>query len=408
MLIKPQIVTVSWNGTTKKYFESKGYVFTKKDDKFQVLVDDLPQNSTTRVKVKCDCCDKKYELEYRNYLKKTDNDKKSLFCKSCSLKNRKRPNKEKEKYFNYFLDFCDCFGYTPISTIDNYTGVNGRLEYICPKHGLQTTCVETAKRKNGCTFCRKEEIAEGYKLSQEEIIKRVENINNNKILNPQDYVNSRTNNLQIVCGSCGNIFTTSLSSLTNSSGHCKECGVKVCTDAGRLTPNEVEHRINSVNGNKLLNKEEYVSNNTVNLKIKCGGCGDIFTTSLANYEYSKTDRCPSCSHFRSKGEKIIYECLKEQNVIFEEQKKFDNCRDSRMLPFDFYLPNRKMIIEFDGRQHFEPVFGEESFQATKKHDEIKNNFCTNNNINLVRIPYYWGEYIEDVIDIALKTYPNII
>jgi hypothetical protein len=83
-------------------------------------------------------------------------------------------------------------------------------------------------------------------------------------------------------------------------------------------------------------------------------------------------------------------------TIFEREKKFDGCRGVRqMLPFDFYLPNHNTLIEFDGKQHYIPVnfFGCSDKQAQKTHlelifnDNIKEKYCIENNIRLIRIPY---------------------
>lgn len=61
-------------------------------------------------------------------------------------------------------------------------------------------------------------------LTKDEIIKRVENKNNNKILNPDDYINITTKNLIIQCGTCGETFLSSLSSINNGDGRCRKCG----------------------------------------------------------------------------------------------------------------------------------------------------------------------------------------
>jgi very-short-patch-repair endonuclease len=61
-----------------------------------------------------------------------------------------------------------------------------------------------------------------------------------------------------------------------------------------------------------------------------------------------------------------------------------------MLPFDFYLPTINKIIEYDGEHHFVPVKGwggEKKYNKIKENDEIKNEYCDDNNIELLRIPY---------------------
>jgi len=77
-----------------------------------------------------------------------------------------------------------------------------------------------------------------------------------------------------------------------------------------------------------------------------------------------------------------------------------------MLPFDFYLLMHNILIEFDGKQHFEPIsYGmssekaEKSFLKLKQNDKIKNKYCLDNNINLIRIPYT-EKNIENVLKIS--------
>ena len=60
------------------------------------------------------------------------------------------------------------------------------------------------------------------------------------------------------------------------------------------------------------------------------------------------------------------------------------------LKFDFYLPDYNCCIEYDGKQHFEPIDyfgGKNGFIKTQERDDIKNQYCKNNDIKLIRIPY---------------------
>ena len=106
--------------------------------------------------------------------------------------------------------------------------------------------------------------------------------------------------------------------------------------------------------------------------------------------------CPKCKS--SKGESKIREVLDIFNIKYLEQASFKECRaaNNRRLLFDFYIPSINTCIEFDGKQHFEPVEywgGQEGLERRKRSDEIKNKFCTDNNINLFRISY--NEDIEE-------------
>lgn len=98
--------------------------------------------------------------------------------------------------------------------------------------------------------------------------------------------------------------------------------------------------------------------------------------------------CPNCHD--SEGEKVIDKLLTENKLQFIRQKSFIDCKNERPLYFDFYLSESNLCIEFDGIQHFEPIAywgGEENFIKIKKRDEIKNEYCNNNNIRLIRIKY---------------------
>ena len=103
--------------------------------------------------------------------------------------------------------------------------------------------------------------------------------------------------------------------------------------------------------------------------------------------------CPLCQE--TNGERLVRQWLEKNNINYEYQKTFDGCNDKKRLPFDFYLPQYNMCIEFDGAQHFKPVDfagkGEEwalkQFQKGKYHDDIKNQYCQDNNIRLLRISY---------------------
>ena len=119
----------------------------------------------------------------------------------------------------------------------------------------------------------------------------------------------------------------------------------------------------------------------------CGAQCDVLITDLLS------GHTTSCGCVKSKGEEFISQLLKENNISFEREKTFDSCyfQDS-LLParFDFYV-NQQYLIQFDGKQHFQ--FSnqgwdtKENFIKTRKRDQIKNNWCKENNIPLIRIPY---------------------
>ena len=93
----------------------------------------------------------------------------------------------------------------------------------------------------------------------------------------------------------------------------------------------------------------------------------------------------------SKGENKVKQILKSMNIEFETQKTFDDCRNPKTnypLKFDFYLPNYNCCIEYDGLQHFqETCYFSDDLESRQYKDNIKDNYCKNNNIKIIHIPY---------------------
>lgn len=213
-----------------------------------------------------------------------------------------------------------------------------------------------------------------------------------------DYINTGSK-LKVLCPKHGT-FNISYSNIMNAKHICLKCAWNSIGADKRLSSNKVKEIIESKNNNIALNPEEYINNSTRNLKILCGRCNkNIFTTSLIIYV--KPDCrciCKSCNCIESASEERIRHFLENYNINFIPQYTFKDCRDKYVLPFDFYLPDYNKIIEFDGEQHYRPAgFGLESHLRTVTHDKIKNEYCEKNNIDLLRIPYWNEDDIEDIL-----------
>lgn len=136
-------------------------------------------------------------------------------------------------------------------------------------------------------------------------------------------------------------------------------------------------------------------------------CGEETVATVVDLKNNRKTRCEKCSlqSTISKGEEKIKELLEQNNIAFEYQKTFADCYfedTGKKAVFDFYIPFGKYLIEFDGEQHF--YFSNTSAWKDKKQriqfkDEYKNNWCKENNIPLIRIPYtrLYRLTIEDLL-----------
>ena len=99
--------------------------------------------------------------------------------------------------------------------------------------------------------------------------------------------------------------------------------------------------------------------------------------------------CKNCAE--SRGERIIRLVLEDMNMSFTQEKRFASCRDKKELPFDFFLPDYGVLIEYQGMQHFSPKGswgGEASFKATKRRDRVKKKWAKENQIPLLELTSY--------------------
>jgi hypothetical protein len=146
----------------------------------------------------------------------------------------------------------------------------------------------------------------------------------------------------------------------------------------------------------------------VKVSIKCDKHGDFEQTPGSHLSGSG---CPRCKH--STGEKLIQGLLKKMEIKYTTQKSFYGCmndKTGKSLPFDIYVPEFHTCIEFDGYQHFIPVErwgGEDKLKEVQYRDNIKNTYCKDNDINLIRIPYTMTK-IEIVNTLNEKFNKNLI
>ena len=116
--------------------------------------------------------------------------------------------------------------------------------------------------------------------------------------------------------------------------------------------------------------------------------------------------CPRCRE--SKGESRIESFLSSHRIIYFSQKTFPDCRDVRMLKFDFYIPSQNLLIEYDGEQHFrrgkmgKHYVTAAELQDVQRRDRIKTKYAKTHGIRLLRIPYTDFYKISQILDAQLS------
>lgn len=266
--------------------------------------------------------------------------------------------------------------------INNHTPVK-LLHTVC-NHVIAPTPKDFIIRGSRCEYC-----SHKHFYSYDEIVDKLLSINYQLLINRDDYLNT-THKYKVKHLKCGYVWEVSLASLIK--GHqCPRCSHNL-----QVTFDMFIHRLNKISGNLYSYISGYEGLNKSKVLVKCNKCGRNFKMIPSNLLAGHG--CPICT--RSRGEDRVALVLDKNNIDYETQKAFPGLRYKQPLFFDFYIPKYNLCIEYDGKQHTHPVklFDKtDPFEVRQRRDHIKNVYCKEHSINLLRIPYNHTKDIEDII-----------
>ena len=278
------------------------------------------------------------------------------------------------------LKYSDIYNYSLVNYIDSKT----KVDIICPKHGKFSIPPNKHLYNRGCPKCGREN-SHKYKRKDSYVVI----INFKKIhrdvydYSLVEYIN-RFTKIKIICKKHG-IFEQTPDNHLKGKG-CPICGHKIGGLKRRITLKEFIDRAQQIHGDKYNYSNVCYNKINTKIEINCIKHGKFYQTP---HNHLNGRGCPKCSE--SRGEKEVRLFLEKNNIKYQREKKFKNCKNKYLLPFDFYLPDKNILIEYDGMQHFrvnEYFGGEIGFKATQKNDKIKNTYANEKNIKLLRISYW--------------------
>lgn len=216
--------------------------------------------------------------------------------------------------------------------------------------------------------------------------------------------------------SCGNTFESPFDNVKNKSRvQCYECLPKEGNRFEKGMGGQRKGHETFAQQLYDLHKDEYLiideySDAKTKLRLK-HNCGFIWNTTPDNV-INKKRRCPQCYDVKNSHlSKDIEKWLNEHSFSFQKEYRIKECVYKRTLPFDFAIfknGNLFMLIEADGQHHFDyfryirdEKVREAKFLSQKKRDQIKNSYCEQNNIPLLRIPYFKHNELNTILENAL-------
>lgn len=279
-------------------------------------------------------------------------------------------------------------------------------EYISIKSNLKFICSECnevfernfdnlkARKSNICNNCGKKKSNKDRVFTYEYVKNTIESFGCGLISKEYKNIDEK---IKIKC-KCGDEFETTFYKFTKrNKKQCNKCGRKNTALKTAISKDEIVKMLDidgyKFLGNKLEGKDQRIY-------IQCNKNHEPYWVNISKYK-STGRRCPGCQN--SKGEKKVKEILSKLGEIHKKEYTFSDLIGigGGLLRFDFAVfdsrENLKCLIEYDGEMHFEETGIKNDLKRQKIHDSLKNEYCKKNNINLIRIPYWDFERIEQII-----------
>jgi len=344
---------VKWNNNNKKWYESKGYIFTKMKDEFEVKVKDLSNGSHVFVDVKCDCVDCKNPylkpIFWYNYLRYIKNDNK-YYCQKCVTDLFARDKMKQTRLKN--------------------------------SQSFEQWCIEN---------------------NRQDVLDRWDFILNNCL--PSEVLCSTHNKYYFKCEK--GIHKSELKNIGSFTyGHKGSINCKMCNSLGFLCQQAIQ--LWSDKNSKTSYDYQINSHQEAWWKCPCGKHDDYLRRIDKSNRFDF--RCPECNY--SQGEKQIENYFISYNFIKDEdyipQKTFEGLVGigNGLLSYDFYLPNHNLLIEYQGEFHDGTARQQsrEDFIIQQEHDRRKKQYCIDNNIKLLEIWYWDFDNIETILKNELSLF----
>lgn len=273
-----------------------------------------------------------------------------------------------------------------------------KIKISCELHGESIVNKDFAydDKKYICPKCGNASSRKSKRIPEEEIIKRCEELNVDFV---GTFINERKQtSVKFICRSHKEkgVQTVKWDSMKRRKTSCN-----YCDETRKMTHEEfVDYMKEYDDTIIILGKYE---NRLKPIKCKCGICGHKWE--MMPCVLKKGRGCPICN--MPKGEKRIYNVLKNNNIEFEMQKTFEGLLGIKggNLSYDFYVKDYNLLIEFQGKQHYEPVLfipknndAEENFEKQKEHDKRKREYAKDNGYKLLEIKYDEYDNIEEILE----------
>lgn len=285
----------------------------------------------------------------------------------------------------------DTYDYSKVEYISSSLHVT----IICKKHGEFKQTPDDHK-KGGCFQCGRDKTGLSLRNSQEGFLSKAKTVHGDTYDYSKAVYVKNSEKITIICKLHGEFSQTPSDHLTGKG--CNNCGI----ERTKCSKGHFIEKANKIHMSKYdYSKVEYI-NNLTPIIIICPHHGEFLQTPN---KHIQARGCPTCNE--SKGEICIRKFLEREKIPFESQKIFDGCKNDKHLKIDIFIPSLNLCIEYDGKQHFEPIEyfgGLQTFEKVKLNDSIKTEFCASSKIGLLRLSQKPGKELNDQLERCFKLF----
>lgn len=342
--------------------------------------DDLQYNSLLKIRCKCGNVFERTFKDLKRY--------KYKLCQDCVI--QKRALNIRNSYEEVKRNVESVEGYKLLSK--SYEGYSKRLKIQCPdNHVFHMSYGNFYFKGCRCLVCNRKNIQIKKTKTNNQFIKEVYELIGEEYTFLEKYKGA-DNKIKCRHNKCGHEWQISPSNFLRG----KRC--PKCSRNTLKTTEKYKKNVHSLVGDEYSVLGTYVDAKTY-VQMRHNYCG--YKWDIIPNSFLQGTRCPQCAE--SKGEQRIREYLESKYINFQQEYSFDDLLGTGggVLRFDFAVfdNDKKLIylIEYDGEFHFKKQYDNDNFEDLRIHDKRKNQYCRENNIPLLRIPYWKFGNIEDIL-----------
>ena len=334
----------------------------------EYLVSSIYKNAKTKIEMIHQTCGEIYQVTPDQFLRGSR-------CAKCARCKKKKTHEE-------FVAEVKALVGDEYLVIGTYKNTMSKIEMIHQTCGeIYQVTPDQFLRGSRCAKC-----ARCKKKTTQDFKQEVFDLVGDEYLVIGAYKNTMSK-IEMIHQTCGEIYQVVPSSFL--SGH--RC--LTCSGCKKKTTQDFKQEVFDLVGDEYLVIGTY-KNNRSKIEMIHQTCGEIYQVAPSKFLTGR--RCPKCKE--SKGERAISGWLNDRGIQYTTQEPVRYSREKRPLKLDFYVGG--IAIEYDGEQHYRAIGfwgGEKGLRAQQRRDAIKDKYCADNGIPLIRIPYWEYDNIDAIL-----------